>query len=117
MYVEYISEKQNKYLTKNRAYHVLQVIENYYYLIKDDNNKESIYEPHLFKIFPLLRVKYIGNNNNIHSLIKNKIYDVLSIRSFSVKDDTYQIIDESEEDYLYSKIDFEIIEDNTSEVR
>ena len=65
MYVEYICEKQNKYLTKKRAYYVLQAIENYYYLIKDNNNIESIYEPHLFKIFPLLRVKYIGNNNNI----------------------------------------------------
>ena len=114
MYVEYIGEKQNKFLIKKRAYLVLQVIEDYYYLIKDDNDFDSIYEPHLFRIFPLLRVKYLGNDN--FSFIKNKIYEVLSIESLFSKDDVYRIIDESEEDYLYSKKAFEIIEDNTGEV-
>ena len=114
MYIEYIGQKHNKSLTKNKVYFVSQIIENYYYLIKDDDGIESIYEPHLFKIFPLLKVKYIGDDNI--SLIKNKIYDVISIESLFSENDTYQIIDETDEDYLFHKNCFEIIENNIEKI-
>ena len=114
MYVKYIGQKQNKSLTKNKIYFVSQIIENYYYLIKDDSNIENIYEPHLFKVFPLLKVKYIGDDNI--SLINNKIYDVIFIESGFSKNDTYRIIDETDEDYLFHKDLFEIIENNIKEI-
>jgi hypothetical protein len=111
MYVQFISEKENKFLTKNKIYEVLQTKEDYYYLIKDDVNIETVYEPNLFKIVPILKVKYVGHSDNL-SLIKNKIYDVISIESGFQKNDTYRIIDETDDDYLYHKDSFEIIETN-----
>jgi hypothetical protein len=45
----------------------------------------------------ICRVKYIGNWFGVDSLTNNKIYDVLSVESLFIK-----IIDDSEEDYLYS---------------
>jgi hypothetical protein len=111
MYVQYISEERNKFLTKNKIYEVLQIKEDYYYLIRDDVNIENIYEPDLFKIVPLLKVKYIGEYYN-SSFIKDKIYDVISIESLFQENDSYRIIDESDEDYLYNKNSFEIIPDN-----
>lgn len=45
----------------------------------------------------ICRVKYIGKSFGVDSLTNNKIYDVLSVESLFIK-----IIDDSEEDYLYS---------------
>ena len=114
MYVQFIGDQRNKHLTKGKNYEVLQIIENYYYLINDDENIESIHEPHLFKITSLLKVKYIGKDS--FSLKKNKIYDVIAIESASSKNDTYRIIDETDEDYLFHRDSFEIIEDNLDSI-
>jgi hypothetical protein len=111
MYVQFISEKENKFLTKNKIYEVLQIKESYYYLIKDDVNIETVYEPNLFRIVPILKVKYIEDFDKF-SLIKNKIYDVLSIESGFQENDMYRIIDETSEDYLFHKDSFEIVENN-----
>ena len=51
-----------------------------------------------------MKVKYIGDYYKI-SLIKDKIYEVLSIES-----GWYRIIDETEDDYLFLPTDFEVIE-------
>ena len=71
----------------------------------------------------ILKVKIIENikikNENmdqryiftLNDLLFNKIYDVISIETGFEKDDTYRIIDESGEDYIYPKELFEIIED------
>jgi hypothetical protein len=114
MYVEYLGQKNNPKLTRNKIYKVLRIIEKYYYLIEDDSNIESIYDPNLFKIKPLLKVKYIGKDN--FSLKKDKLYDVISIESGFSKDDSYRIIDETDGDYLFNKNDFEIIESNLDEI-
>jgi hypothetical protein len=45
----------------------------------------------------ICRVKYIGNWFGVDSLTNNKIYDVLSVEPLFIK-----IIDDSEDDYLYS---------------
>ena len=115
MYVKYVGDEIKNILTKNKIYKVLNIIENYYYLIKDDGNIETVFEPNSFKIFALLKVKYIGNSD-IFSLIKDKTYDVISIESFFSYNDSYRIIDESEDDYLYHKNSFEIIENNLNEI-
>lgn len=52
-----------------------------------------------------MKVKYIGETDPT-ALIKDKIYKVLSEER-----DRYRIIDEEDEDYLYPKDAFEIIED------
>ncbi len=52
-----------------------------------------------------MKVKYIGKQYKV-SLIKEKIYDVLA-----VEDGCYRIIDETEDDYLFSKNEFEIVEE------
>lgn len=51
-----------------------------------------------------MKVKYIGEYYKV-SLIKGKIYDVLSI-----EDGWYRIIDETGEDYLFPPKDFEVME-------
>ena len=114
MYVEYLGRNNNLNLTKNKIYKVLNIIEKYYYSIKDDSNIESIYEPNIFKIFPLLKVKYIGKDN--FSLKKDKLYDVISIESGFNINDSYRIIDETDDDYLFNKNDFEIIENNINKI-
>jgi len=114
MFVKYIG-KNIKNLSKDNIYNVLKVIENYYFLINDNENIETIFEPNLFVIIPILKVKYIGNCEKT-SFVKNKIYDVLSIETSFEKDDSYRIIDESEESYLYNKNSFEIIENNMEKI-
>ncbi len=52
-----------------------------------------------------MKVKYIGEYYKV-SLIKGKIYDVLS-----VEDGWYRIKDETGEDYLFSPNDFEIVKE------
>ena len=61
-----------------------------------------------------MKVKYIGEEkmdylvkDNDIALIKDKVYDVLSIEKYGY----YRIIDESEEDYLYPPSFFEIVEE------
>lgn len=51
-----------------------------------------------------MKVKYIGETDLVY-MIKDKIYDVLSIEK-----GWYRIIDEEEEDYLYPPELFEIVE-------
>ncbi len=51
-----------------------------------------------------MKVKYIGDYYKV-SLINGKIYDVIKI-----EDGWYRIVDETEEDYLFSPTEFEIIE-------
>jgi hypothetical protein len=51
-----------------------------------------------------LKVRFIGEGSPM-SLIDGKIYDVLAI-----EDDCYRIVDETDEDYLYSIKVFETIE-------
>ena len=114
MYVKYSGRKSNPNLTNNRIYKVSEIIEIYYYLIIDDSNIENIYEPNLFKIYPLLKVKYIGKDN--FSFRKDKLYDVICIESSFSKDDSYRIIDETDDDYLFNKNDFEIIENNINNI-
>lgn len=51
-----------------------------------------------------MKVKYIKKSNV--SLTNGKIYDVLSVEK-----GWYRIVDDTEEDYLFSPGDFEIVED------
>ena len=50
-----------------------------------------------------MKVKYIGNSDV--SLTNGKVYEVLSIEETS-----YRIVDNTEEDYLFSPDEFEIVE-------
>ena len=102
---EYLGKCINGVLTNNKIYKIKNLVENYYYLIDDDSSVESVFEPHLFKIRPLLKVKYIGDYYKM-SLSKNSIYEVISITN----DGWYRIIDETNEDYMFSKNAFVIIE-------
>lgn len=52
-----------------------------------------------------MKVRYIGDYYKV-SLLKDKIYDVIS-----VEDGAYRIIDETEDDYLFSSNEFEIVEE------
>lgn len=52
-----------------------------------------------------MKVKYTGEYYKV-SLIKNKVYDVIS-----VEDGAYRIVDETEEDFLFPANEFEIVED------
>ena len=111
MYVKYIGGKKYKFLTKDKIYKVLQKVENYYFSIIDDQNIETIFEQEYFRIFPVLKVKYIGVDT--FSLRQNKIYEVISIETGFNKNDSYRIIDETEGDYLFNSKLFETIEDNS----
>jgi len=71
----------------------------------------------VFYIFTIILNNNKKNSFSIIDLIKNKIYDVLSIESGFEKDDTYRIIDESEEDYLYPKDQFIIVQDNRKNIK
>ena len=123
-YIEYIGSNKANTLINGNIYKVVDIIENYYYKIMDYSNVELIVEPHLTKIFPILKVKIDENIKKqnekmdqryvftLNDLLLNKVYDVISIETGFKKDDTYRIIDESEEDYMYPKEIFEIVEDN-----
>lgn len=50
-----------------------------------------------------MKVKYIGKSNV--SLTNGKVYDVLSVEK-----GWYRIIDDTDEDYLFSPEQFEIVE-------
>lgn len=52
-----------------------------------------------------MKVKYIGDYYKV-SLIKGKTYDVIDI-----DEGWYRIIDETEDDYLFSPEQFEIVEE------
>ncbi len=54
-----------------------------------------------------MKVKYLGESDK-STLIKNKIYDVISTEGNGVFK-SYRIIDETGEDYLYSIENFESI--------
>ena len=54
-----------------------------------------------------MRVRFKGETD-ILKLINRKEYDVLSIE---VGGTMYRIVDETGEDYLYSKVEFEVIEE------
>ena len=51
-----------------------------------------------------MKVKYIGESSV--SLTKDKIYEVLSTEK-----EWYRIVDDTEEDYLFSPDEFEVIEE------
>ncbi len=51
-----------------------------------------------------MKVKYIGTSGV--SLTKDSIYDVLS-----VEEGCYRIVDNTDEDYLFSPDEFEIVEE------
>lgn len=51
-----------------------------------------------------MRVKFVGKGSPM-TLIHGKIYEVMA-----VENDCYRIIDETNEDYLYHKSNFEIVE-------
>ena len=53
-----------------------------------------------------MKVRYIGSYYEI-SLVKGKIYDVMSIEK-----GWYRIFDETEDDYLYPPKSFEIVDDS-----
>lgn len=50
-----------------------------------------------------MKVRYIGKTDV--SLTNGKIYEVISIEN-----NCYRIIDDTDEDYLFSKDEFEIVE-------
>lgn len=50
-----------------------------------------------------MKVKYKGKSNV--SLTNGKVYDVLSVERNS-----YRIVDDTDDDYLFSPDDFEIVE-------
>jgi len=50
-----------------------------------------------------MKVRYIGDTYKV-SLVKGSIYNVLA-----VEEGCYRIIDETGEDYLFSKSEFEIV--------
>ena len=116
-YIEYIGSKKNSSFDVGGIYSVINIIDNYYYLVIDKKNKEFILEPHLAKIFPLLKVKIKKEFKKQNEINDDKIYDVISIETGFKENDTYRIIDESEEDYIYPKKLFEIIEDNTYRIK
>lgn len=51
-----------------------------------------------------MKVKYIGQSDV--SLTEGKIYEVIS-----VEEDWYRIIDDTDDDYLFSPDEFEIVEE------
>lgn len=52
-----------------------------------------------------MKVKFIGDETPM-TLRKNKIYEVVAIEN-----SFYRIVDETDEDYLYHKSAFEIVEE------
>lgn len=59
----------------------------------------------------MMRVKFIGNYGSPISVIAGKVYTCINeTRSW------YRIIDESGEDYLYPKNDFEVIEESAEDL-
>ncbi len=54
-----------------------------------------------------MKVKYIGKTNV--SLTKNKIYEVQSIES-----GMYRIVDDTDDDYLFCSINFEVVEESST---
>lgn len=58
-----------------------------------------------------MKVRYIGETKS-HTLNNGQIYNVLSVEK-----GWYRIIDKSGEDYLYPPEKFEIIENNTQQLK
>lgn len=58
-----------------------------------------------------MTVKYLGESDPL-SLLKDKEYEVISIEKGPNNEDWYRIIDETEEDYLYHSLEFEIIDNS-----
>ena len=68
-----------------------------------------------------MKVRYVGESFGVDSLTNNKVYDCIGVEF-----DLLRIVDDSEEDYLYSSINpapldgsspggrWEIIEDDTA---
>lgn len=52
-------------------------------------------------------VKFIGDYSSILGVIKGKTY-----KCIAVYPSWYRVIDETDEDYLYPKTDFEVIDDS-----
>ena len=52
-------------------------------------------------------VKFIGDYSSILGVIKGKTY-----KCIGVYDVWYRVIDETDEDYLYPKTDFDVIDDS-----
>ncbi|NLI91851.1 MAG: hypothetical protein GX434_06465 [Peptococcaceae bacterium] len=53
-----------------------------------------------------MKIKYLGENDDSIDLIKDKVYDVISVEK-----EWYRIIDEEGEDYLYPPDMFEVVEE------
>ena len=60
----------------------------------------------VFRRCDYMKVKYIGERSSRLSLINGKIYECLG-REY----DSFRVIDETDEDYLYPVEDFEIVEE------
>ena len=52
----------------------------------------------------MTKIKYLGESNV--SLTKGKIYDVVAVEG-----GWYRIVDDTDDDYLFSPDEFEVIED------
>lgn len=57
----------------------------------------------------IMKVRYKGKGSSV-SLINNKVYEVIAIEKNS-----YRIVDESGEDYLYHKDNFETVDETKRE--
>ena len=58
-----------------------------------------------------MKVRYMGETSFLE-LTHDKVYDVISIEK-----GWYRLVDDSDEDYLYSPEDFEVVEMNDGTVR
>ncbi|WP_157784183.1 hypothetical protein [Treponema primitia] len=79
-------------------------MDDYYYRLLDDKDVDCVFQPEIFVIAPVLKVRFLGKSTPM-TLTHGRIYDVLDIER-----GWYRIIDETDEDYLYGKDCFEIIE-------
>jgi hypothetical protein len=80
------------------------------YCIRDDTGNKSIYSKNLFREIQILcKAKYIGKSCSF-GCIYGHIYDIIS----NFDDYAYEIIDETNQSYMYQKFDFEIIPNNVN---
>ena len=80
------------------------------YCIKDNTGNKNYYQKNLFKEIQIInKAKYVGKSIS-YGCINGHIYDIIS----DLDDYAYEIIDESNQTYMYPKKDFEIIPNNIS---
>ena len=109
MKVIYLGKTIPNIIYNDTIYNVIKNDADNFWVIDDTGNKHK-YKKHLFKEIPILyKAKYIGSSSPL-GCINGNIYNITS----DLDDIFYEVIDETQQTYMYLKKDFEVIPNNVN---